>query len=127
VWQNRFYSCAVEEAAVASVMRYVELNPMRAGMVKFASDYAWSSADVHLGGPDAVGLVAMQEWSTGWTPEEWGAALHRGEDQAAAIREATYSGRPLGGDEFIAAVEARLSRRVSRRKPGRPKSARTGT
>src|SRR5262245_40766807 len=51
VWQNRYYSCAVEEVAVGSVMRYVELNPVRAGMVRLAADYAWSSAGIHLGGP----------------------------------------------------------------------------
>src|SRR4051794_41152445 len=44
VWQCRFYSCAFEGLHLASVMRYVELNPVRAGLVAHAGDYAWSSA-----------------------------------------------------------------------------------
>jgi putative transposase len=39
LWQNRYYSCALEEVRLASVMRYVELNPVRAGLVRSAADY----------------------------------------------------------------------------------------
>ena len=124
VWQSRYYSCVVEEVALASVMRYVERNPVRAALVKFAADYAWSSAGIHLGGPNPDALVALEEWSTGWTPEAWADVLREGGDEASAIRAATYSGRPLGSEGFITILEARLSRRVSRGKPGRPKAAR---
>ena len=44
LWQNRFYSCALEDARVFDVLGYVELNPVRAGMVKKAWEYGWSSA-----------------------------------------------------------------------------------
>ena len=40
-----------------------------------------------------------------------------------AIREATYSGRPLGSDGFITSLERRLSRKLVRGKPGRPKTS----
>jgi REP element-mobilizing transposase RayT len=49
LWQNRFYSCPIEEAAAWRVVRYVEQNPVRAGMVETAAAYAWSSAAAHVG------------------------------------------------------------------------------
>jgi putative transposase len=123
VWQNRYYSCAVEEIALASVMRYVELNPVRAGLVQTATDYAWSSANIHLGGRDAEGLVSTTAWFAGWSAEDWSEVLCSGEDKASAIREATYSGRPYGSQQFITRLEATLSRSLIRGKLGRPAMA----
>src|SRR5258708_19710290 len=62
LWQNRYYSCAFEGVRLASVMRYVELNPVRATLVRSASDYAWSGAVTHLGGTDAPELVELDRW-----------------------------------------------------------------
>jgi putative transposase len=52
LWQNRFYSCPMDDDYTHNATAYVELNPVRAGMVEAASDYAWSSARAHcdLGG-----------------------------------------------------------------------------
>ena len=123
VWQNRYYSCAVEEVALRSVMKYVELNPVRAGLVRAAEDYVWSSAAAHLGGADPAGLVALEPWrASGWSAEEWAEVLRREEGNSTLIREATYSGTPLGSEGFITAVEERLCRRVARGKPGRPRA-----
>ncbi len=47
LWQSRYYSCVIEPVRLASVMRYVELNPVRAGMVARAEEYGWSSARAH--------------------------------------------------------------------------------
>ncbi len=121
VWQNRYYSCALEAARLAAVMRYVELNPVRAGLVRVADDYAWSSALIHSGGADRVGLLDLQEWHRAWTPEAWASVLRDGEDYAAAIREATHSGRVFGGEGFVAELEHRLQRRIAPGKAGRPK------
>ncbi len=80
VWQNRYYSCACEPSRLGSLMRYVELNPVRAGLSQSAGDYAWSSAVKHLGGADPLGLVDLELWRSHWTPEDWadGAARRRG-------------------------------------------------
>lgn len=61
LWQSRYYSCAVEGVGLASLMRYVELNPVRATLVRSAADYAWSSAVTHLGGKDAAELVDLEQ------------------------------------------------------------------
>ena len=46
---NRFYSCPLEERHLWTALRYVELNPVRAGLVASAEEYEYSSAAVHLG------------------------------------------------------------------------------
>ncbi|GMW02842.1 MAG: hypothetical protein AMXMBFR84_39780 [Candidatus Hydrogenedentota bacterium] len=46
-WQGRFYSCVLDESHLWAAVRYVERNPIRAGMVKQAVDYPWFSARAH--------------------------------------------------------------------------------
>src|ERR1017187_7308725 len=58
-------------------LRYVELNPVRAGLVGAAADWPWPSAAAHLGGRDRTGLLDPTEWgATYWTkdsttPKRW--------------------------------------------------------
>jgi putative transposase len=49
LWQDRFFSCPLDEPHYWAAIRYVERNPIRAGMVRRAEDYRWSSARVHCG------------------------------------------------------------------------------
>ena len=49
VWQERFYSCVLDDAHLWNAVRYVEQNPLRAEMVKKAEGYLWSSARAHCG------------------------------------------------------------------------------
>ena len=122
LWQSRYYSCAFEGVRMASVMRYVELNPVRAGLVQAAEYFTWSSALIHLGGTDALGLLDMESWGRDWAPEEWSEWLRQGEEETAAIRDATYSGRVLGSAEFVARLEETTSRKLVPGRPGRPKT-----
>jgi putative transposase len=120
LWQSRYYSCPVEPARLGTLMRYVELNPVRAGMVPAAALYDWSSARVHLGGENTTGTLALVEWKQSWTAEDWAQILASGGEEAGAIREATYGGRPLGSNQFVQEVETFLCRRLQRGAPGRP-------
>ena len=53
LWQNRFLSCPVEkEQYLWVVARYVEANPVRAGLIRYAEEYAWSSAQAHVLGKE---------------------------------------------------------------------------
>src|SRR5437879_10194335 len=61
LWQNRYYSCPMEELEVGRVMAYVENNPVRAGMVERAEDFEWSSAAAHLGRIRAGAMLDM-DW-----------------------------------------------------------------
>jgi putative transposase len=52
LWQGRFASFVLDEPYLLTAARYVELNPVRAGLVNAPSDYRWSSAAAHLEGQD---------------------------------------------------------------------------
>jgi putative transposase len=49
LWQGRFFSSPLDEAYLWAAVRYVERNPVRAGMVSRAENYRWSSAAAHCG------------------------------------------------------------------------------
>ena len=124
LWQNRYYSCPVEELAVCRVMAYVENNPVRAGMVERAEDFAWSSAGAHMGRIGAEAMLDMEWWQSRWTAENWrGVLLERAEleQELRAIRRATYTGRPLGSKQFVAGLEEKLGRILEVRPGGRTK------
>ena len=61
LWQNRFFSCALDEVHCWRTLAYVERNPVRARMVRKAWRYPWSSALAHAGEADRSGLLDM-EW-----------------------------------------------------------------
>ncbi|MEA3465208.1 MAG: transposase [Thermodesulfobacteriota bacterium] len=53
IWQNRFYSCLVDnDAYLWTVARYIECNPLKAGIADNAEGYHWSSAKAHVTGTD---------------------------------------------------------------------------
>ncbi len=127
LWQSRYYSCAIEPERLGTVMRYVELNPVRAGLVASADRYPWSSASTHLGAGDRSGLVDLADWQQSWTAKEWARELAAPVEDTAAIRDATYPGRPFGSPEFVARLEQYLKRKLERGRPGRPPKARCQT
>jgi putative transposase len=122
VWQARFYSCVLDRSHFEAALRYVELNPVRAGMVLTAEDYRWSSAAAHCGLGRPAWLDTA-EWSDSWTPGTWREYLTGGcESEAEAIRTNTRTGRPLGSSEFLRNLEDRLGRSLVPKKGGRPRS-----
>lgn len=121
-WQNRFYSCPVEESAIGNVLAYIELNPVRAGLVPAADAFEWSSAGVHLGKRrDSSGVLDIEWWRSQWTEAEWSVILASEQSRLESIRQATYTGRPFGSAAFIGALERRLGRKLERQKVGRRK------
>jgi REP-associated tyrosine transposase len=126
LWEGRYRSCLVDSARyVLGCYRYIEMNPVRAGMVATPSDYRWSSYDVNTGRMPSAMLVPHAEYA-GLAPDE--AARYAayqgffgGEEDAtflAAIRDATDGGYALLGDEMKAKL-AESGRRLERGKPGR--------
>ncbi|MCP4642169.1 MAG: transposase, partial [bacterium] len=124
-WQSRFYSCPLDEAHAHHAAAYVELNPVRAGMVEHAWEYAWSSAAAHCGeGGDPSGMLGLSAWFEQMPVTEWKATLKAIADSDAMIehlRAHTRTGRPLGDDAFLSKVETLLGRRVRPLPVGRQK------
>jgi putative transposase len=63
LWQDRFYSCALDGPHLLQAMAYLELNPVRAQMVRRAWEYPWSSAKAHVEGVDAGELLDLPSWT----------------------------------------------------------------
>jgi len=118
LWQARFYSCPVEPASLANVLAYVELNPVRAGIVERPEDWKWSSARAHLTGVDETGLLDMGWWRSHFTPDSWADFLmQKMQDDALfhQIRTATQTGKPFASEEGLRQVELLLNRSLHRR------------
>jgi putative transposase len=122
LWQGRFSSCPLDEPYLLAAARYIEQNPVRAGLVAKPWDYPWSSAAAHMAGIDD-GLVTVAPLLA--LVGDWRAFLATGvtEDEVKELRRHERSGRPVGREPFIEAVERTLGRTLQRGKPG-PKRGR---
>jgi putative transposase len=117
LWQNRFYSCPLDEQHLWSAIRYVERNPVRAGLTSRAEDYPWSSALSHCCG--AEDPLLDPDWRQVQTIADWSAWLASGDDKAdEQIRSRTISGIPCGDDAFVSRLEQELGRILRIRRPG---------
>ena len=123
LWTGRFYSFPLDRPHFIRAMRYVERNPVRAGIVKRAWEYPWSSAPAHLGEPDASGLLRLAEWEEARADLDWRDVLTEPMDERELKRYRRHlsTGRPLGSDRFIAKLETVLGRRLRPLRPGRPR------
>jgi putative transposase len=122
LWQNRFFSCPVEEDRVWGVLSYIELNPVRAQMVENAWDWEWSSAQAHVTGVDPTGLLDMDPWRKHFDSAEWRNYLVQMAAErslAARIRKATATGRFLGSNATARRLELELGRTLLPKKRGR--------
>jgi putative transposase len=125
LWQNRFYSCPLGPRHLVTALAYVDLNPLRAGLVGEPLQYPWSSAAAHATGSDPAGLIDEWEWTELGLQSDWKQRLESkmGEREEAELRQATYSGLPFGDRGFVAQLEQRLARRLRASPPGpTPKS-----
>lgn len=128
LWEGRFRSCLLQdEAYVLACYRYIEMNPVRAGMVQHPADYRWSSYRANAqGDADAMLVPQALYLGLGSDADARQAAyreLFRHELEPGMvdkIRQATNGNYALGDGRFVAEVERMLGRRVTRGKPGRP-------
>ncbi len=122
VWQGRFYSCPLDSYHLWVALRYVELNPVRAGLVAKVESWPWSSAATHCGSGEPDTCLEMEMWNKRWSVETWREYLAAGEmePEIAAIRQCTHTGRPLGTPEFVHTLEQTTLRRLVPQKGGRP-------
>jgi putative transposase len=129
LWQERFHSFPMDKAWLGPGARYIELSPVKAGLVRRARDWRWSSARAHLAGESdslvkaAPLLKRLGDWR-GLLAARRGAAA-TAEEAAATARLERHgrTGRPLGGAAFISRLETLTGRRLKPGKPGRPRKA----
>jgi REP-associated tyrosine transposase len=119
LWQERFASFPMDESYLLAAARYVEMNPVAAGIVERPEEYPWSSARAHLAGEDdhlvkvAPLLAMVGNWRDFLSLSE--------EEEITLFQRHARSGRPLGNDAFVDRLEAGLDRLLRPQKRG-PKS-----
>jgi len=121
LWQGRFASFPMDEQYLYAAVRYIELNPVRAGIVENPLEYEWSSARAHAQGEQDILLTQTEVLDT----SKWEEFLQGGisEEEYEAIRKHENTGRPLGSENFITKLEKQLGRILHPKKGGRPKKA----
>ena len=128
LWEGRYRSTLIEaERYLLACMAYIDLNPVRAGMVATPTDYPWSS-HAHLVGLRHDPLVTPHPlyWQLGNTPfareRAYADLVAAGLPPATreALAGAVHSGWALGGEAFITDLQRRTERRVARVAAGRP-------
>lgn len=108
LWQNRFYSCPMDEHHLWAALRYVERNPVRARLTADPAAWPWSSAAAHLGQSEPLPGLDTAFWHESGGAQRWSELLAEPEEEAwlRRFRRATYAGNPLGTDEFVERVKS---------------------
>ena len=128
LWQGRYRATIIDSEAYFLVCSaYIELNPVRAGMVAAPEAYPWSSYRHHVGlSPDPVITDHILYWALGNTPFErelrYRSLVMQGleEKELEEIRNAVIKGGALGRQEFLQGLEGKFGRRIGPAKRGRP-------
>ena len=130
LWEGRYRSTLIQtERYLLSCMAYIDLNPVRAGMVAQARDYPWSS-HAHYVGQQANALLTPHAlfWALGNTPFAREAAyaelVHAGVSAAEKdeLTRTALTGWALGDAQFVATLQKRTPRRVLPKPAGRPEA-----
>jgi len=120
LWQGRFSSFVMDEQYLLAAARYIELNPVKAKLVKKPGQYKWSSAIAHLTAKDneLVRVKPLLKLIDNW--DEFLSSGYTKEDEFLMHRH-EQTGRPLGSINFIKHLENKLGRILVPRKGGRPR------
>ena len=129
LWEGRYRSCiAQDEAYVLACYRYIEMNPVRAGMVEHPAEYPWSSYASNAQGGGPSWLAAHAQYFALATDEPGRRAAYRqllrnqlDPELIDQIRQATNGNFALGNDRFKEQIAAALGRRVRPGRAGRPR------
>lgn len=117
LWQGRFLSCPLDRLHLYAAVRYVERNPVRAGLVTRAEDYPWSSAKAHVYREedpllsDTFLVEEIDDWKSYLATCDEDEILEK-------IHKNSSTGRPLGNEQFITEVERLSGRTIRIKKPG---------
>jgi putative transposase len=128
LWEGRYRSTLIQsERYLLACMAYIDLNPVRAGLVAEPGAYPWSSHLHYLGArPDKLVTPHPLVWEMGNTPfarEAAYAELVRSgisQEQQRALTDSALRGWALGEPDFVADLQRRTQRRVAKAQAGRP-------
>jgi len=117
LWQGRFLSYPMDQSYLVAAFRYIELNPVKAGIVAKAEDYPWSSAKAHIKRrPDPI----IEDCCLSDKIKDWGSFLAEGVSEAEVrlLQKHASTGRPLGDQGFIERLEKLTGRKIAPQRRG---------
>jgi putative transposase len=128
LWEGRYKSCLVQsETYLLEVYRYIEMNPVRAGMVSSPEKYHWSSYQINALGklsdlctPHPVYLKLGRSLKACCKRYKKLCSHCINSEILEQIRSATNKSMVVGDDQFCDEIEALTGRRVREKKRGRP-------
>ena len=128
LWEGRFRSSLVQtERYLLGCYRYIEMNPVRANMVKHPIEYPWSSYAANAEGKPVAWITPHGEYHALGLDDERRRAAYRGlftteldQQLLRDIRISTHGGYAIGSSRFREDVEHALKVRATPRGPGRP-------
>ena len=128
LWEGRYKSTLIQaERYLLACMAYIDLNPVRAGLVGDPADYFWSSHAYYLGRRnDRLVTPHPLYWELGNTPFARDAAYAQlvrsgiSSQQQIALTDSVLRGWALGEPDYVAELQRRTARRLSKERPGRP-------
>lgn len=115
LFQNRFHSAPLGENHYWTAMRYIEVNPRRAGLVEKLENWEFSSARAHLTEIEdpLIKLIDKIGRQT-FTPAQWQEFLERTDaEQERELMSALPGSRPCGSAEWIRSLEERFKRKLA--------------
>ena len=120
LWQSRFASFPMDPYYSSAAARYIELNPVRAGIVEDPAFYRWSSASAHLTG-ESDGITDLH--ASREITDDWPGLLASGLDDRSLdlFRKHELTNNPLGSKPFIKQLEQEHGRSLHTLSRGRPK------
>jgi len=121
LWESRFYSCPLDDEHLYEAVRYVEKNPVKAGIVREPENYKWSSANARIRNLND-GIITksiplykeIMSWKEYLLEPEHNVKI-------SFIKKSTKSGRPAGNRAFIKRIEKITGRNLKQNPVGRPK------
>lgn len=121
LWQERFASYPMSENHLLAAARYIELNPVRAGLLKSPLSYKWSSVGAHVKGCDD-GLVRVDPLLE--IVGDWRSFIEQEilDKEMGLFRLHERTGRPLGDESSVESIENSVCRVLRRKKPGPKKT-----
>ncbi len=127
LWEGRFRSSPIDsEHYLLACYRYIELNPVRAGIVRHPGEYRWSSFSANVGAQDSP-LITPHSAFRALGPNariraaRYRALVEEGLDAGLLeeFRDGIRTGHPAGGEDFINELETSLARPVRKQRRGR--------
>ena len=135
IWEGRFKSCVLEpESFLLLTQKFIESNPLRAGLVQKLEEWHWSSYGHHIGA-ETVSWLSDHSlyWALGNTPFERQSAWQKfvldsiNRSDIDTVSNHLLKGWPLGSPLFLRQIAGKVTRPVAKRNPGRPPKANLST